>query len=155
MYEGTQLQRKIETAIREAKDTQILAKASCDEDLVLQSQTRITQLNTKYKQLSQVSGLPTKKQRLSVSGYRRKKVDLKQYYENNLIGLKKGDIEIKEVSQHLYDRQKERNFKMVDLMDAFINPLDYGKITYNSKEQKSIQFIGKNATIYVTLIMVE
>lgn len=148
-YELTQLQRKIESAIRQEKDTQILARASGDEDLVLQSQTRITQLNTKYKQLSQISGLPTKKQRLSVSGYRRKKVDLKQYYENNLIGLKKGDIEIKEVSQHLYDRQKERDFKMVDLMEAFTNPLDYGKITYNNKGQKSIQFMGRNATIYV------
>lgn len=71
MYEGTQLQRRIETAIREAKDAQILARASGDDDLVLQSQTRITQLNTKYKQLSQISGLPTKKQRLSVSGYRK------------------------------------------------------------------------------------
>lgn len=149
MYEGTQLQRRIESAIRQEKDTQILARASGDEDLVLQSQTRITQLNTKYKQLSQISGLPTKKQRLSVSGYRRKKVDLKQYYENNLIGLKKDDIEIKEVSQHLYDRQKERNFKMADLIDAFTNPLDYGKITQNEKGQKSIQFIGRNATIYV------
>lgn len=75
MYEGTQLQRRIESAIREAKDTQILAKASGDDDLVLQSQTKITQLNTKYKQLSQISGLPTKKQRLSVNGYRRTKIN--------------------------------------------------------------------------------
>ena len=60
MYEGTQLQRKIETAIREAKDTQILARASEDNELVLQSQTKITQLTTKYKQLCNVSGLPNK-----------------------------------------------------------------------------------------------
>ena len=59
-YELTQLQRRIESAIREAKDTQILAKASDDKDLVLQSQTRITQLTTKYKQLCSVSGLPNK-----------------------------------------------------------------------------------------------
>lgn len=71
-YELTQLQRRIETAIREAKDTQILAKASEDNDLVLQSQTKITQLTTKYKQLCSVSGLPNKlSTRASVSGYRR------------------------------------------------------------------------------------
>lgn len=71
-YELTQLQRRIETAIREAKDTQILAKASDDKDLVLQSQTRITQLTTKYKQLCSVSGLPNKlSTRASVSGYKR------------------------------------------------------------------------------------
>lgn len=75
MYEGTQLQRKIETAIREAKDTQILAKASGDDDLVLQSQTRITQLTTKYKQLCNISGLPNKlSTRASVSGYKRTKI---------------------------------------------------------------------------------
>ena len=75
MYEGTQLQRRIETAIREAKDTQILARASEDNELVLQSQTRITQLTTKYKQLCSVSGLPNKlSTRASVSGYRRTSV---------------------------------------------------------------------------------
>lgn len=72
MYEGTQLQRKIETAIRQEKDTQILAKASEDNDLILQSQTKITQLTTKYKQLCSVSGLLNKlSTRASVSGYRR------------------------------------------------------------------------------------
>ncbi len=72
MYDGTQLQRRIESAIRETKDTQILAKASDDKDLVLQSQTRITQLTTKYKQLCSVSGLPNKlSTRASVSGYRK------------------------------------------------------------------------------------
>ena len=72
MYEGTQLQRRIETAIREAKDTQILARASEDNELVLQSQTRITQLTTKYKQLCNISGLPNKlSTRGRVSNYHR------------------------------------------------------------------------------------
>lgn len=76
MYEGTQLQRRIESAIRQEKDTQILAKASGDDDLVLQSQTRITQLTTKYKQLCNTSGLPNKlSTRASVSGYRRTKIN--------------------------------------------------------------------------------
>ena len=71
-YELTQLQRKIESAIREAKDTQILARASGDDELVLQSQTKITQLTTKYKQLCNISGLPNKlSTRASVSGYKR------------------------------------------------------------------------------------
>lgn len=74
-YELTQLQRKIESAIRQEKDTQIIARASGDDDLVLQSQTRITQLTTKYKQLCNVSGLPNKlSTRASVSGYKRTKI---------------------------------------------------------------------------------
>lgn len=71
-YEGEQLQRLIEREIRKQKDIQILAKASGDKELTLQSQTKITQLTTKYKQLCNVSGLPNQlKTRASVIGYKR------------------------------------------------------------------------------------
>lgn len=72
MYDGTQLQRRIEREIRKQKDIQILAKSSGDKELTLQAQTKITQLTTKYKQLSQISGLPNQlKTRGRVVGYRR------------------------------------------------------------------------------------
>lgn len=70
-YEGTQMQRKLETEIRKQKDIQIMAKASGQKELVQESQSKITQLTRKYKQLSDVSGLPTKMERMRVSGYRR------------------------------------------------------------------------------------
>lgn len=73
MYEGTQLQRNLERAIREQKDIQILAKASDNMELVGQAQQKITQLTNKYKELSDLSGLPTKANRLRVSGYRKTK----------------------------------------------------------------------------------
>ena len=73
-YEGTQLQRKLETEIRKQKDIQIMAKASDNKELVQESQQKITQLTRKYKQLSDVSGLPTKMERMRVSGYRRTSV---------------------------------------------------------------------------------
>ena len=73
-YEGTQLQRKLETEIRKQKDIQIMAKASGNKELVQESQTKITQLTRKYKQLSDVSGLPTKMERMRVSGYKRTSV---------------------------------------------------------------------------------
>ena len=74
MYEGTQLQRNLERKIREQKDIQILAKESGNDNLVLESQNKITQLTRQYKQLSEVSGLPTKMDRLRVPGYKRTKV---------------------------------------------------------------------------------
>ena len=73
MYQGTQLQRRIETAIRKQKDTQILARASGDTELVEQSQNKIRLLTSKYNDLCKASGLLPKKQRMSVSGYRRVK----------------------------------------------------------------------------------
>lgn len=70
-YEITQLQRKLETQIRKQKDIQILAKASGNKELVKESQDNITQLTKKYKELSDVSKLPTRMDRLKVSQYRR------------------------------------------------------------------------------------
>lgn len=71
-YQGEMVQRLIERNIRYAKEEQIIAKTSGDEDLILKSQTRITQLTTKYRQLCNVSGLTNKlSTRASVSGYRK------------------------------------------------------------------------------------
>lgn len=71
-YQGEMVQRLIERNIRYAKEEQIIAKTSGDEDLILKSQTRITQLTTKYRQLCSVSGLPNKlSTRASVPIYRR------------------------------------------------------------------------------------
>ena len=67
MYEGTQLQRRIETAIRKQKDTQILARASGDTELVEQSQNKIRLLTNKYNDLCKASGLLPKKVRMQVS----------------------------------------------------------------------------------------
>lgn len=74
MYQGTQLQRQLETAIRDNKNYQIMARESGRDDLVLEAQRNITKLNNKYKKLCNVSGLPSKARRLSVSGYKRIKV---------------------------------------------------------------------------------
>lgn len=71
MYEGTQLQRNIETNIRKLKDIQILAKASDNNDLILKTQSKITELTNKYKELNNISGLPAKMKRMKVSGYKR------------------------------------------------------------------------------------
>ena len=69
-YEGTQLQRKLETAIRRNKDLQILGRTSNNEKLANESQIKINQLTRKYKELSKASGLPTFTDRMRVSGYR-------------------------------------------------------------------------------------
>lgn len=74
MYEGTQMQRRLETAIRKQKDVQILAKESNNKELIQESQQKITELTNKYKELSETSGIQTKMQRMRVSGYKRMNV---------------------------------------------------------------------------------
>lgn len=71
MYEGTQLQRQIETEIRKQKDLQIAGKAIADKEMIADAQTKIEILNNKYNEISKISGLPTKIRRLYVAGYRK------------------------------------------------------------------------------------
>ena len=70
-YEATQVQRKLETAIRKEKDRQIIARASGDKDGVGIAQNNISVLTRKYNDFSKNAGLDTYKNRLAVSGYRR------------------------------------------------------------------------------------
>ena len=88
LYEGTQLQRRLETEIRKEKDTQIMAKEAGQQDVVQQSQQRITQLTNKYKELSKVSGLPTRMDRMKVSGYTLKG---RTKLSNNLLAYNKNN----------------------------------------------------------------
>lgn len=73
-YEATQVQRKLETAIRKEKDRQIIARASGDKDGVGTAQSNITTLTQKYNDFSKNAGLDTYKNRLAVSGYKRTSV---------------------------------------------------------------------------------
>lgn len=74
-YEGEQLLNRIALEIRKSKDTQIMAKSSGDNDLILSSQTNITQLTTKYRQVVKISGLPNKLATKGwVPGYKRTSV---------------------------------------------------------------------------------
>lgn len=63
-YQGLQLQRKLETAIRKQKDRQIMAKASKDKEDELLATQKLTYLTNKYFELCKKSGLPTKVDRL-------------------------------------------------------------------------------------------
>ena len=68
MYEGTQMQRQIETEIRKNEDFQILANSAGDLQTAGQANKAIRILKSKYKQLSRASGLPN--ELLSRTGYR-------------------------------------------------------------------------------------
>lgn len=71
IYEISQIQRRLETSIRKQKDLQIIGRASGNKEIVENAQRKITELTHKYKQVSDISGLPYKKDRLRVSNYKR------------------------------------------------------------------------------------
>ena len=61
----------METKIRKQKDIQIIGKVSNNKQIIDEAQTKITQLTQKYKEISKISGLPTRMDRLKVAKYRR------------------------------------------------------------------------------------
>ena len=74
-YEATQVQRKLETAIRRQKERANMAKAAGDDTLRREAQQKINQLTAKYKDFSDKSGLPTKMERAQMSGFRKVKTN--------------------------------------------------------------------------------
>ena len=65
-YEGTQLQRQLETEIRKSKEAKLLGQEAGNEELVLDSQNRIRMLSKKYRELSEASGLRTRADRMRI-----------------------------------------------------------------------------------------
>ena len=58
-YQGTQLQRQYELALRKQKDIKLLAQESNTQELVDESNKKIRLLGKKYRQLCVASGLPS------------------------------------------------------------------------------------------------
>lgn len=65
-YEGTQLQRQIETKIRQKRDILAMAKVTNDTELQNSLNKEIRALANKYHRLSKESGLKTKMERLKI-----------------------------------------------------------------------------------------
>lgn len=56
-YEGTQIQRRIETEIRRLEDMNVIAESSGAKNLVAENQIKINMLKSKYLKLVKASGL--------------------------------------------------------------------------------------------------
>ena len=151
LYEGTQLQRQLETEIRRQKDLQILGKAGGNEKLTNEAQKNINILTKKYQELSNVSGLPTKLERLRVDGYKRTDVNKIKVQElqlktldewNEYFGKKYGSYDVME-GHVKYSKEKDNwvevndNLKYMDssLLNSNLQQVDnlYSKYKLNGE----------------------
>jgi len=76
LYECTQVQRKLETQIRYAKDAQIAFRHSGNREQALIYQKKVSLLIERLKSFSAYAGLSIKKNRFAVSDYRVIKGDI-------------------------------------------------------------------------------
>ena len=65
-YDITQMQRRLESSVRNEKTTRDLAKASGDNALVKRCNERIKAYQTKYNEISEITGIQGDKKRMSV-----------------------------------------------------------------------------------------
>lgn len=90
LYEGTQLQRRIETKIRDYKDRRFGAEEINDIEEVANCDEKIRQLSDKYYNLCTTSGLPTKLERFRVHNkvsrreVKKKTIELKSTVNNKI-----------------------------------------------------------------------
>lgn len=70
-YEATQMQRKVERAMRREKNRILTAEAAGDADKLTTSQIRLQRLNDEYQRFSKATGLPTQRERAYVAGFGR------------------------------------------------------------------------------------
>lgn len=68
-YEATQMQRKIERAMRRQKRRILTAKATGDTDSLSIAQTRLQRLRQEYVHFSKAAGLRTQNERAQVAGF--------------------------------------------------------------------------------------
>ena len=71
MYECTQIQRKLETKIRRAKEEQTAARTSGDIEQAKKCQEKVMQYLQEYKDFSDSCGLRMKLDRIRVDGYKK------------------------------------------------------------------------------------
>ena len=65
-YEVTQMQRRLESSVRNEKTTRELARASGDNALVKRCNERIKALQGKYAEISEITKIPEDKKRMSI-----------------------------------------------------------------------------------------
>lgn len=68
-YEATQMQRKLERAIRKCKREITVREAAGDEEKLKIAQVRYTRLNQEYSRFSKAAGLRTQTERLHTAGF--------------------------------------------------------------------------------------
>ena len=68
-YEATQVQRRLETAIRKCKRKITVLEGAGDDDALKAARTRYTRLNQEYARFSKAAGLRTRTARLKAAGF--------------------------------------------------------------------------------------
>lgn len=149
MYEGTQLQRKTETALRHQRDILNMAKAAGDGDTELIARTNIRMLTDKYAELSKVSGLPTQLERTR-SAITVKSVDksrgsgiINNYKGKGIRVL--GQSNISSDTQKLIVEATKKITSDFKILEKYMEPITFGDVNGSPAKNSFIFNTGRNS----------
>ena len=145
-YEATQMQRKIESAIRNQKDLANIAKAAGNDDLRRKAQYKINLLASKYDKFSKAADLPTKMERMNVKGFRS-------------VRVKADDVESGISKKHIYSTFENKvNLKYIASKDY---KTKFYKLPYNEDicesiyEQTRAMVTHRNGTYFEDICLLD
>ncbi len=126
-YEMSQIQRKLETAIRKEKDAAVLAGKADNMPLRREIQVTIDRLTAQYEEVSKVAGLPTKVERMTVAGFRPVKANVtKAKVPSGSVSKTPPKVEPK------VDKFKFERFENIDDAKKYVNKhLGLDTVLYN------------------------
>lgn len=147
-YKWSQEQRRLETAVRAQKDTAIAAKAAGDDVLRRECQSKINDYRKRYDQISGLTGLEPRVDRMAVSGYRRVKT-AGELVSARVSGAVTTDGIVVSITSHVVERAAERGVSAQDITQSLTSPLKLGTIKVDTQGRPSRQYIGEHATVAV------
>ena len=131
MYEATQMQRKVERAIRRQKNRILVDEASGDKEKLLTDQVKLQRLNQEYARFSKATGLPTQRERAMVAGFgrgqaARAKAGAEHHYQNWSRGIGANDS-IKTLAK--YYEVKYTDSPRYELLQGYARAVEKGDIS--------------------------
>lgn len=114
-YEWKQEMRRMETAVRQQKDTANLAKAAGDDTLRRECQGKIVALNEKYTALAQQIGVKPEYDRGFVQGFRDVKIDANSTANQNSLTREKNNSTMSSSQSEMFRKidSSRSDFKFV------------------------------------------
>lgn len=158
-YEKICNQRALERKVRASKRECTALDTLGDKEGFDRAAYKLKQQEQQLKSYCEKNGLTYKPDRTATPGYGRSQAakTTASYKETlkfeqeclKLVGLETANgITITEVSKHIKERMKQRDFSVDDASDALTNPLDIGKIRADNTQQ----YIGEKATVAVNTL---
>ncbi|MGN0134138.1 MAG: phage minor capsid protein, partial [Anaerotignum sp.] len=119
-YECTQMQRKLETKLRYAREEKAVYQAAGQADLVREATEKIRILGNKYQEVSEKAGLPTRAERMRI--FSGKKADSTRVVAESKTASKKLEfLENKRIEEYNKKQEEIRKLIRSDVVNKTIN----------------------------------